>query len=48
MNGDQLINAVVTQIVEDLESGDTSALAELLRMVPVAFLEDYIAEGMER
>ena len=41
---DELIDRVVTQIQLDIESGDVTALEELLKRVPAKVLESYLPE----
>ncbi len=41
---DELVDRVVTQIQLDIESGDVTALEELLKRVPAKVLESYLPE----
>lgn len=40
----ELIDAVVEQICEDMNNGDFTALEELLKFVPVQYLEGFLPE----
>ena len=44
MNRDELIDAVIEQIQDDLEMGDVTALAELLGFVPTDNLKGFLRE----
>jgi hypothetical protein len=41
---DELVDKVITQIQLDIESGDVTALEELLKRVPAKVLESYLPE----
>jgi hypothetical protein len=41
---DNLINLVLKQIQDDVDSGDLTALEELLKRVPAKVLESYLPE----
>jgi hypothetical protein len=41
---DKLVDKVITQIQLDIESGDVTALEELLKRVPAKVLESYLPE----
>jgi hypothetical protein len=41
---DNLINLVLKQIQDDVDSGDLTALEELLKRVPEKVLESYLPE----
>jgi hypothetical protein len=41
---DELIDKVIAQIEQDFANGDTTALDELLRAVPVENLQAYLPE----
>jgi hypothetical protein len=41
---DNLIDLVIRQIQDDVDSGDVTALEELLKRVPVKVLESYLPE----
>ena len=45
MNRDSLVDKVIEQIKKDIDSGDTTALAELLRLSSLNWLESYLPEG---
>lgn len=42
---DNLIDLVIRQIQDDVDSGDVTALEELLKRVPVKVLESYLPEN---
>lgn len=41
---DELVDRVIIQIQLDIESGDVTALEELLKRVPAKVLESYLPE----
>lgn len=41
---DNLIDLVIRQIQDDVDSGDVTALEELLKRVPTKVLESYLPE----
>lgn len=41
---DNLIDLVIRQIQDDVDSGDVTALEELLKRVPAKVLESYLPE----
>jgi hypothetical protein len=43
---EQLIDNVIEQIKKDIESGDVTAIDELLRYVPTQKLEAFLSEDL--
>jgi hypothetical protein len=44
MSKDELIDAVIEQIKNDIQNKDLTAVDELLRFVPAPYLEKYLEE----
>jgi hypothetical protein len=47
MNRSQLVNAALQQIVNDVESGDLTAVEELISSISDEFLAGFLSEGTE-
>jgi hypothetical protein len=45
VNMDALIDLVIQQIHKDLDAGDETAIAELLKFVPVQKLQSFLSEA---
>ena len=45
VNMDALIDLVIQQIHKDLDAGDETAIAELLKFVPVENLQSFLSEA---
>jgi hypothetical protein len=43
-----LIDSVIRQIVRDVHSHDHTAIEELLKQVPEAYLKGFLSEGEQR
>jgi hypothetical protein len=46
VNQDALIDLVIQQIKKDLDSGDETAIAELLKFVPTENLQSFLSEAI--
>lgn len=44
MTNEQLVDRVIDQIEADIEAGDVTALAELLRQIPEPLLKGFLPE----
>ena len=47
MNREELIDAVLAQLVKDIEVGDLTAIEELLLSCPDASLQGFLSEDVE-
>jgi len=46
VNQDALIDLVIQQIKKDLDTGDETAIAELLKFVPTENLQSFLSEAV--
>jgi hypothetical protein len=46
VNQDALIDLVIQQIKKDLDTGDETAIAELLKFVPTENLQSFLSEAI--
>jgi len=46
VNQDALIDLVIQQIKKDLDGGDETAIAELLKFVPTENLQSFLSEAI--